>query len=188
MASSINVNLPPDVLEAINKVSAQMRLTSEEFVQMALSFFMQQNLAELAIIALERTDDGATPFDYSDIQQDYELGFSIHPDAKEELEQLDPSQQASLLESLFMKITEQDSDEGLDLVLQDSENAQLIYSRLAEIDIVYALSEKGVTVYLIHPFIELEPASDDFHPDDSVVEQDDYDDYSDNDDESYRNH
>lgn len=185
MASSINVNLPPDVLEAINKVSAQMRLTSEEFVQMALSFFMQQNLAELAIIALERTEDGAIPFDYSDIQQNYELGFSIHPDAKEELEQLDTPQQASLLESLFMKITEQHDDEGLDLVLQDSETSQLIYSRLAEIDIVYSLSEKGVTVYLIHPFIELEPVSDDFDDTDDAVENDDY---LDDNDETYRNH
>lgn len=186
MASSINVNLPPDVLEAINKVSAQMRLTSEEFVQMALSFFMQQNLAELAIIALERTEDGATPFDYSDIQQNYELGFSIHPDAKEELEQLDTPQQASLLESLFMKITEEHDDEGLDLVLQDSENSQLIYSRLAEIDIVYALSEKGVTVYLIHPFIELEPIADDFDDAHDLDEDNDHDYLED--DETYRNH
>ncbi len=182
--SSISIKLPTDVLEAIEKVSAQMRLSSEEFVQMALSFFMQQNVAELAIIALERMDDGAIPFDYSDIQQSYELGFAIHPDAKEELEQLDAPQQASLLESLFMKITEQHSDEGLDLVLQDSDDAQLIYSRLAEIDIIYKLAEKGVTVYLLHPFIELEPYDDEM---DSEDEDEDYSEDSDE-DEPHLNH
>lgn len=174
--SSISIKLPSDVLEAIEKVSTQMRLSSEEFVQMALSFFMQQNVAELAIIALERMEDDAMLFDYSDMQQSYELGFSIHPDAKEELEQLDASQQASLLESLFMKITEQHGDEGLDLVLQDFDDFQLIYSRLAEIDIIYTLSEKGVTVYLLHPFIELETYEDEMNS-----EEEDYPEDSDND-------
>jgi hypothetical protein len=191
MSSSISINLPADVLEAIQKVSTQMRLTSEEFVQMALSFFMQQNVAELAIIAIERMEDGAKPFDYSDIQESYELGFSIHPDAKEELEQLDAEQQAALLESLFMKITEQHSDEGLDLVLQDFDDFQLIYSRLAEIDIIYTLSEKGVTVYLLHPFIELEPSDEGFEFHEVIEDEDDgreYPESFDDEDEPYRNH
>lgn len=183
--SSIHIDLPKDVLEAIEQIANQMRLSAEEFVQMALSFFMQQNVAELAIIALERMEDGAIPFDYSDTQQSFELDFAIHPDAKEELEQLDMTQQASLLESLLIKITEQNNDEGVDLVLQDFDASQLIYSRLAEIDIIYTLSEQGVVVYLIHPFIEFEPTIDDFEVADDLDEEEDI---HEKDVPPYRNH
>ena len=184
--SSISINLPTTVLEAIDQVSAQMRLSSEEFVQLALSFFMQQNVAELAIIALERMEDGAKTFDYADRQETFELSFSIHPDAKEELEMLDTEQQASLLESLFIKVTQPDNEEGTDLVLQDFEDAQLVYSRLSEIDIIYKLSEQGLSVYLIHPFIELEPSDDSFFAGDD--EDEEYLADSEGKNEPYKNH
>ncbi len=166
--SKLSIDLPTDVLESIEKISAQMRITPEAFAQMALSFFMQQNIAQLVVIALERIDDGAQLLRYSNSEESNEPEFSIHPDAKEELEQLDTDQQTALLESLLIKVTALDQDEnhdydqGLDLVLQHVENGQLLFSRLAEIDIIYMLSEKSVTVYLLHPFVELESFSGDF--------------------------
>lgn len=156
----INVNLPTEVANDISELASQLKQTPEEFIQMALSLLMQSNSLDNILASNDRIEDQKTlePIDLGLVDDPADelsdISLEIHPDANEEFNFFDEDQKAYILSALIDRITmELDEEEDLfdssiDLVIQESEDHQLLLSSFDFGEIVYTIGDKLV-IYLL---------------------------------------
>lgn len=155
--TTLNVELPDEIFEDITEVAKELDQTPEEFMQMALSLLMQSDSLANAMVAMERVKDKQMPVTLPTMDsEEPELSIELHPDALAELQMLDEEDQIDVLGDLMERVlneTQEEDDEsfseGLDLVINETEDSQLILSSFDYGDIVYKLSDK-IVVYLLN--------------------------------------
>lgn len=163
--STVNVTLPDEILADVSEVAKKLKQTPEEFMQMALSLLMQSDSLDNAMMAMERLNDGQNTvrlpaFD----DEDPELSIELHPEALAELNMLDEEDQIDVLSDLIERVVSEDEpdfdlENTLDLVINESEESQLVLSSFEYGDIVYKISDK-IVIYLIN-LPDLMPEEDD---------------------------
>lgn len=151
----LNVELPNEILEDVIEVSKQLNQTPEELMQMALSLLMQSDSLDNAIEAKERMNDGQTPVALPALdKEDLELSIQLHPDALVEFSMLDEEDQLDVLSDLIERVVSEEGEEPafdntLDLVINETEDSQVILSSFEYGDIVYKVSD-SITIYLLN--------------------------------------
>lgn len=152
----LNVELPNEILEDVIEVSKQLNQTPEELMQMALSLLMQSDSLDNAIEAKERMNDGQAlvALPSLDDKEDLELTIQLHPDALVEFSMLDEEDQLDVLNDLIERVVseegeEQSFDNTLDLVINETEDSQVILSSFEYGDIVYKVSD-SISIYLLN--------------------------------------
>lgn len=148
--TSFTITLPDEIHADLAEVAKRLNQTPEETTQMALSLLMQFDSLDYALIAMQRINDGETIVPLPALADESELALEFHPLALEELQSLDEDDQIELLTELIERIVaeEEELEDTLDLVINESETEQVVMSSFEFGDVVYKISEK-VVVYLI---------------------------------------
>ncbi len=154
--TTLNVELPDEILEDITEIAKELDQSPEEFMQMALSLLMQSDSLSNAMVAMERVKDKneSVALPSLDGSDDSELIIELHPEALAELHLLAEEDQVDVLSDLIERVLSETEEEemfteGLDLVINETEDSQLILSSFDYGDIVYKLSDK-IVIYLLN--------------------------------------
>lgn len=150
--ATLTIEIPNELLEELEEVTEELKISTSETVMLALSFIMQQDTLDNAIEGISRVDDeeNSEVISFPEIKEEFELDINFHASAMEELEELDEEEQTELIGQLIERLSQEDEDldDEVDLVLRDQEEASLILSCFDFGDIIYQLSDE-ITIYHI---------------------------------------
>lgn len=173
--SQSHITLSEPLMEALTELASCLRKTPDESAELALSFFLQSDTANNAIIAKERYDENVELIPISIDQEEEELEYDLrfHPEALEEYESLDEEQQTlavcALVSRLFDDEDNADNDEDdnaeaeddcPELVLNETPTSQLILTHFPFGDLVYEVTEEAVSIFMVN-FLEEEYEDED---------------------------
>lgn len=171
--SQSQITLSEPLMEALTELASCLRKTPDESAELALSFFLQSDTANNAIIAKERYDENVELIPISIDQEEEELEYDLrfHPEALEEYESLDEEQQTlavcALVSRLFDDEENADDDEEAEveddcpeLVLNETPTSQLILTHFPFGDLVYEVTEEAVSIFMVN-FLEEEYEDED---------------------------
>lgn len=152
----LNVELPNEIHEDVVEIAKQLNQTPTELMQMALSLLMQSDALNNAIEAMERSKDGketiALPL--AEAQQETDIAIGFHPEALVEFNSLSEEDQLDVLSELIEHIgsvdDENNFDETITLVINETDNSQTLLSSLDYGDIVYKVDDNALIIYLMH--------------------------------------
>lgn len=178
--SQSQVTLSQPLADALNELAACLKKSPEECAELAISFFMQTDTANNAIIAKERFDEKAElvaiTVDQDEEEVQYDLKF--HPEAHEEYESLDEEQQTLVICALVSRLFEEEgSEDEIDfpeILVQETANSQLILTHFPFGDLVYEVSDEAVSIFLVN-FNEEDEDYEDEEDDEEDFEEEDID-------------
>tara|TARA_R110002110_G_scaffold404606_1_gene623172 strand:+ start:213051 stop:213581 length:531 start_codon:yes stop_codon:yes gene_type:complete len=158
--AKLTIEIPDELLEELEDITEQLKISTSETVMLALSFIMQQDTLDNAIEGIARVDDQDENevISFPEIKEELDIDINFHARAMEELDALDEEEQIELIGHLIERLSQDDEelDEDVDLVLREDDDASIILSCFDFGDIIYKLSE-DITVYHI---AMLEPEED----------------------------
>jgi|GEM_PF-3193001 hypothetical protein len=156
--ASISLDLNEEMNTNLSDLSKQLNQSPAECVEMALNLLMQYEGLEHALQGVGRVGDGQSPIELPAAgENEAELKIAFHNAALEELQQLDEEDQIEVLSALTDRVYgETEEDLGIDLIINENNQQQTILSSFDFGHVVYTLSEKGLTLYLIGLAPELE--------------------------------
>ncbi|MFO1258652.1 MAG: hypothetical protein U1E78_09645 [Gammaproteobacteria bacterium] len=179
--SQSQVTLSQPLVEALTELAACLKKSPEECAELAISFFMQTDTANNAIIAKERFDEKAklVPITVDQDEEEVEYDLKFHPEALEEYESLDEEQQTLVVCALVSRLFEEEeaSEEDIDfpeILVQETSNSQLILTHFPFGDLVYEVSDEAVSIFLVS-FNEEDEDFDEDDEDEEDFEEEDLD-------------
>ncbi|HKY69879.1 MAG TPA: hypothetical protein VJ205_03190 [Gammaproteobacteria bacterium] len=176
--ANLNIKIPDDYLEELNEIAALLKMNLEECVQLALNYFMQFESIDNATVAMQRyTDKTKKTVAMPSLEEEFNLNIKFHPEALEEFQEFEAEDQAELILELADRISnaEEGVQDGVDLVLRETDEAQLVLSCFEFGDIVYEIGDH-LTIYLISsPELEEDYEDEDEEEDDQEQDEEDED-------------
>ncbi len=175
--AKITVNVPDELNEVLSEIASGLKETPENCLLLALNHLMQTDTLDNAIEGVSRIDDGQALVDFPALKEELDIDIQFHPQAMEELEELEEEDQIEVLEQFVERISEEDAEllSELDLAIKETAEGQVILSSFDFGEIVYQSGESTIIYHLA--MAELE------EDDDEEEEDEDFEDEEDSDDE-----
>lgn len=155
--SQSQVTLSQPLVDALTELAACLKKSPEECAELAISFFMQTDTANNAIIAKERFDEKAklVPITVDQDEEEVEYDLKFHPEALAEYESLDEEQQTLVVCALVSRLFEEEetAEDDIDfpeILVQETPNSQLILTHFPFGDLVYEVSDEAVAIFMVN--------------------------------------
>lgn len=147
----VTIEIPDELFDELKDTADALNTDVSGALNLAYQHFSQTEAVDNAVEGIERS---ATPdenlISFAELKDDLDIDINFHPLAMEELEALDTADQIELIGQLIERLSqEDDSMEGIDLVLKDSDTSSLLLSSFEFGDLIYRITDEVITIYHI---------------------------------------
>lgn len=146
----VKINVPDDLYADISDVAEQLKLSPSDCMQLAIQHFLLTDTVDNAIEGIARINSGEALVNFPELKEELGIEIQFHPAAMEELESVEEEDQITILEQIINRITQEEDNEedtGVDLILSETADTQMVISGFSFGDVVYS---QGETIVIYH--------------------------------------